>query len=126
MLGKGAVMERPGKSDMIEIGRRAEQVYERADQMIRRGASLSMDVVDASVGRDLWRKVAGLAGAPEPGDFPEPERLADIGRAASLALDSADLKRAAGCVLELYVAIGERVWDTAVGAPEVRPSGPGR
>jgi hypothetical protein len=108
--------EVPEKSDLIALGRRAEEVYDRAEDVIRRGKPFSMDSVDAGMGRDLWRKVLDIAPGAVAEEFPEAGRLTGIGRAATLAVDAANLESAVGSMLDLYAAIGEKVWTAATAA----------
>ncbi len=103
----------PSTTDAIELGRRAEAAYDRAERTLgpaaaRGGTQLAS--VDAGIGRDVWRRFCELRG--ETVDFPPEAAMSALGLVATLAIDQVSAAVAEGSA-DAYAAVGARLWKAA-------------
>jgi hypothetical protein len=104
----------PSRSDLIELGRRAEDSYDRAERALASAAPAvpSLATVDAAIGRDVWRRFCELRGGEVR--FPADPQMTALGHVVTLSVDRQTRRLDQGDA-EAYVAVGAAVWESATG-----------
>ena len=107
-------MRMPARKELIGLGRMAERAYDEVEKALERAASEnpriepeSIGVVDAGIGRTVWRTMAALRHR-EAGE-PDDAVLARIGGRATVFIDAADRGRVGGTVDDVHRGIGYRL-----------------